>query len=152
MSIKLSDLVSIAEITAAIGIILSLLFVGYQINEGTQQTRATTAQSSLHLEMLFQSEILRYPEIWEKIVIGSPLSPGVETRQGLAMYNMYITRLENSFHQREAGYLEINIEQLVDGITAGPFYDIWREKSGTAARSPELMELLDQARSRHGAE
>jgi len=37
---------SIAEIAAAVGVVLSLVFVGLQIEEGNRETRATTLQSA----------------------------------------------------------------------------------------------------------
>jgi len=42
MKWKLSNVASIAEIVAAIGVIFLLIFVGLQINEGNQETRAVT--------------------------------------------------------------------------------------------------------------
>jgi len=64
---KLSDWSSIAEIAAAFGVILSLLFVGLQIKEGNEETRASTMQAALEAVMMFQAEILRYGDTWERL-------------------------------------------------------------------------------------
>jgi len=50
MERKLSDWSSIAEIVAAVGVIFSLVFVGLQINEGNQETRAATVQAAYDSE------------------------------------------------------------------------------------------------------
>ena len=47
MKLKLTDWASIAEIIAAIGVVFSLIFVGLQINEGNQETRAATIQAAV---------------------------------------------------------------------------------------------------------
>ena len=95
MNRKLSDLASVAEIIAAIGVILSLLFVGFEIRDGNQETRAVTVQATLDSEMAFQSELLRYADIWEKVARGESLSDGEEVRRGTILYNMMMTLNED---------------------------------------------------------
>ena len=55
----LSDWSSISEIAAAVGVVLSLVFVGLKIKEGNEETRSSTMQAALEGEMMFQAEILR---------------------------------------------------------------------------------------------
>lgn len=43
---KLKDIGDVGNMVAALGVIISLLFVGYQINENTVETRATNRQAS----------------------------------------------------------------------------------------------------------
>ena len=99
MNWKLSDLASAAEVVAAIGVIVSLIFVGFQIRDGNKETRAATIQASLDSEMFLQSHFLRYAGVWEKLVAGLPLSEGEETRKGIVLFNMLMTMNENRFHQ-----------------------------------------------------
>ena len=42
---KLSDLAAIAEIIATIALIVSLIFVGYEIRDNTEESRAANRQS-----------------------------------------------------------------------------------------------------------
>ena len=98
MNQRLSDFASVAEIVAAVGVILSLLFVGFQIEDGNRETRAATLQATLNSEMFFQAEILRYAETWEKVVTGAPLSDGEETRKGVILYNMLMTLYQNQYY------------------------------------------------------
>jgi len=43
---NLTKWASIAELIAGVGVILSLIFVGLQINEGNRETRAATLQAA----------------------------------------------------------------------------------------------------------
>jgi len=76
MKWKLSELASVAEVVAAIGVILSLLFVGYQIKDGNRETRAATLQATLDSEMALQSETLQYADVWDKVLSGAHLAEG----------------------------------------------------------------------------
>lgn len=135
---------------AAIGVIFSLLFVGFQIQDGNRETRAATIQSALDSEMALQAEMLRYVDTWEKIANGVPLSDGAETRAGIILFNMLMTANENKHLQFESGYLENGPD--LQGIAAFPFYDTWRDSAGADSRSPGFLELMDDLRTRHSGE
>ena len=77
---KLSDWASIAEIIAAVGVILSLIFVGLQINEGNQETRAATVQAAADGEAFVIATTLNHAGLWQKVITGAPLDRGEETR------------------------------------------------------------------------
>ena len=87
MKMKLTDLAFIAEIIAAIGVIFSLIFVGLQINEGNQETRAATIQAASDAEAFMIATIVNHSETWNKVVTGAPLESGAETRKGINLYN-----------------------------------------------------------------
>ena len=46
MKLKLSDYSNIADIVAAVAIVLSLIFVGTQVSDNTQATRSATANAA----------------------------------------------------------------------------------------------------------
>ena len=152
MNLKLSDWSSIAEIVAAIGVILSLLFVGFQVQDGNRETRAATIQASLDSEMHFQAEIARHADTWSKIVYGEALSEGEETRRAIALYNMLMTLYENRFHQYNSGYLELQPSVYLAGAVTFSIYELWRVQGGALSRSPEFLEVADELRERYTAE
>ncbi len=153
MNRKLSDLASVAEIVAATGVVLSLLFVGFEIRDGNQEARAATVQATSDSEMAFQSELLRYADTWEKVVRGVSLSDGEEARRGIILYNMMMTLNEDRYYQFKSGYLEREPAVLRSTrLTAFPIYEIWRNAAGADARSPEFLELLDRQRERGSVE
>jgi hypothetical protein len=150
-SIKLSGWANIAEILGAIAVVVSLLFVGFQINDGNRATRAATEQAVLDAEMLFQAEVLRYAETWEKVVTGAPLAEGVEMRRGIVLYNMLHTHNENRFKQMQAGFVEFDPHTLLRPVDFA-IYDRWTKSGGYVSRSPEYREFLDAERKRLAAE
>lgn len=141
----LSEWSSIAEIAAAFGVILSLIFVGLQIKEGNEETRASTMQAALEAEMMFQAEILRYADTWEKVSTGTTITDSVEIRRGIGLFNMVMTVEENRFHQYQAGYIHTDPTVLIR-ISQLPFFDIWRTSIGANARSPEFLEYVENQR------
>ncbi len=148
MNRKLSDWASIAEMVAAFGVIVSLIFVGFQIADGNNETRAATTQAALDSEMFLQSHMLKYAGTWEKVVSGLPLEEGEETRRGILIMNMLMTLNENRFHQVNSGYLEHGINNF-EIVLNFPFFETWRASGGARARSPEFLDFVDHAGERN---
>ena len=147
---SLSKWTSISEMAAAVGVILSLVFVGLQINEGNRETRAATLQSATDSEMSLQSQLLRYADVFQKINSGEPLEEGAETRTGIVLYKMVMTEYENRFNQLQAGYFDAaKWETRLSSLrmfVALPFFDIWRPSIGATGSDPEFLELVDEIR------
>ena len=151
MKFKLSEWASIAEILGAIAIVISLLFVGFQISDSNREARAATVQAALDSEMAFQAEIARYASIWEKVATGMPLAEGEETRRGIVLFNMMMTLNENRFLQMRSGFLEPQPDALALGVT-WPIYAVWQGSGGYQSRSPEYREFLENERRRRESE
>ncbi len=147
MNQKLSDWAALAEIVAAIGVVLSLLFVGFQIRDGNRETVAATIQAALDSEMIFQTAIALHADTWDKVSGGIELADGEEMSRGNALYTMLMTVYENRFHQFNSGYLDRPPSELVAIAVHWPIYDLWRVRGGAATRSPEFLELLDEIRA-----
>ena len=147
MNSKLSDWSSIAEIVAAIGVILSLMFVGFQIRDGNRETVAATMQAALDSETRFQSTIALHAKTWSKVTNGQELADGEELAQAIALYTMLMTVYENRFHQFRSGYFDRDPEEVLVSIVHLPIYDEWRLKGGARTRSPEFLKLLDEMRA-----
>lgn len=144
---NLSKLASIAEIVASIGVILSLIFVGLQVSDSNQETRAATMQAALDSEMFLGATMTNHPEAWEKVITGAPLEDDTERRLGNLLYNLLMVESENRFHQFNAGYLD---PQTWEGrvsslrpLVALPIYEFWRETPGGANHSADFLEFLD---------
>ena len=135
-NLKLAEWASIAEILGAVAVVVSLLFVGFQINDGNRETKAATAQAVLDAEMFFQAEILRYAGTWEKVGTGVPLAEGEEMRRGIVLYNMLHTHNENRYKQMKSGFLEYQPRIVLD-LVGSPIYDRWTKSAGYLSRSPE---------------
>jgi len=147
LKMKLSDWASIAEIIAAVGVILSLIFVGLQINEGNQETRAATLQAAADGEAFMIATLLNHPDTWHKVITGESLEDGEETRSGILLFNLLITESENRFHQFNAAFLDsaswhgrlASLRPLVKL----PIYQTWRKSIGAMNHSANFLDLLD---------
>ena len=146
MKLKLTDWASIAEIIAAIGVIFSLIFVGLQINEGNQETRAATIQAASDAEAFMIATIVNHSETWDKVVTGARLESGAETRKGINLYNILMVESENRYHQFQSGYLDAPWEgrrSTLQPLVRLPIFKLWRESFGARGHSAEFLELLD---------
>jgi hypothetical protein len=148
---KLKNYALMAEIVGAVAVVVSLLFVGFQINDGNRETRAATAQAVLDAEMFFQAELLRYAGTWERLVAGEPLEEGEEMRRGIILYNMLHTQNENRYKQMKSGFFDYQPHSILQPVS-WPIYDRWTKSLGYATRSPEYREFLDAERKRLAAE
>jgi hypothetical protein len=147
MKLKLSDWASIAEIIAAIGVVFSLIFVGLQINEGNQETRAATIQATHDAEAFMVATLVNHSDTWDKVVTGAPLESGAEMRKGINLYNFLMVDTENRFHQFHSGFLDAPSWEgrlfTLQPIVKLPMFKIWRESFGAKGHSAEFLELLD---------
>ena len=146
MNQKLSDWASIAEILGAAAIVVSLVFVGFQISDGNRETRAATLQAILDAEMSFQAELVRYSDIWEQAVTISDFADPVDRRRAINLYNMAMTLNENRYQMANAGFIEAPLKSL-ERIVRFPLYDVWRDSPGAESRSEEFLELVDEMRN-----
>ena len=83
MKKTLSDYASIAEIIAALCIVISLGFVGLQIKGSNEEARAATAQAVFDSELFMVRTFIEESEVWDKVLSGAPLDPGEELRKGI---------------------------------------------------------------------
>ncbi len=145
MNQKLSDWASIAEILGAVAIVISLIFVGLQISEGNRETRAATTQAALDAEMVFQTELIRYADVWRNVVVGGDLSDEIATQRAITLFNLLMTQYDNRYQMSKSGYHELSDEALRTAVVF-PFYDIWRGSGGAAGRSQDFLEYVDEMR------
>jgi len=138
---------AIAELLAAIGIIISLIFVGFQISKGNEETRAATSQAASDAEAFMIATIVNHSDTWDKVVTGQPLESGAETRRGINLYNFLMVETENRYHQFQSGFLDApsweGRRSTLQPIVRLPIFKIWRESFGAKGHSAEFLELVD---------
>jgi len=150
MKWKMSELASVAEVVAAIGVILSLLFAGFQIKDRTRETRAATLQLTLDSEIALQAEAMRYAGIWDKILASAHLVEGEEKRRAILLFNMLMTLYQNQCYQFESGYLDS--PPVMEQPVTWPIYEDWRKSGGATNRSPEFLEIHDKQYERRAVQ
>lgn len=138
---------AIADLLAAIGVIISLVFVGLQIRKGNAEARAATMQATTDTEMTMLSILANHAEVWEKVTAGTELQPGTETRTAILLFASLMIDYENRFHQNRAGNYDertwANRRSNLRKLTTLPIYDLWRQSPGGRARSADWTDFLD---------
>ena len=151
MKIKLADWASVAEILGAFAIVISLYFVSSELSDGNRETRAATTQAILESSMFFNGEILRYADVWEKVLSNGDLSDDVEKRRAIILYNTMMTLNENRYQMSKSGYMHYSEDSLQRTIDL-QIYEAWIKSPGAAAHSTEFLEFVDRMRSRGNTE
>ena len=108
MKIQLSELASLAEITAAFGVIVSLIFVAFELKSNTEATEAATRAAINQRDLDFlalsiDSSVLA--NAMTKAQSGEDLS-ALEESQLVRQEFVNFVLLEHSFYQYRKGLLE----------------------------------------------
>ena len=106
--LRLSEWANVAEIGAAIGVIISLIFVGLQLQSNTEATEAATREAinqkdMAYLSLRLDSAVLARANA--KIDNGEILSP-LEVSQLVHQEYVNFVSFEHSFYQFRKGALE----------------------------------------------
>ena len=146
---SLSDWANVAEIGAATGVIISLIFVGLQLQSNTEATEAATREAinqkdMAYLSLRLDSSVLARANA--KLDNGEALSPLEESQLVHQEYVNFVS-FEHSFYQYRKGVLEPiewsrhrNIVRLQ--IENSPHaQNMWARKKHTF--TPEFQELVD---------
>lgn len=118
MSARLSRMASIAEIIGAFAVVISLIYVGLQVNQSVGATRsasvndANVAVQSWYLEVGSneQASALFYRALMSDVAL-----PAAEEFQFLMMFHGVFLGFQNSFWLAEEGTLDA---ELLDALTA----------------------------------
>lgn len=146
---RLSDWANVAEIGAAVGVIISLIFVGLQLQSNTDATEAATREAINQKDMEFlslriDSSVLA--RAYAKLENGEELSLLEKSQLGHQEYVNFIS-FEHSLYQYRKGVLEpkewlphwnIVQSQIEDFLYTRT---MWESKRNTF--TPEFQELVD---------
>lgn len=139
---------AVAELLAAIGVIISLIFVGLQVRKSTAESKAATKQATTDTEIAMVSAFADHAEIWEKATTGAPITGATDTRRAILLVNLLMIDYENRFHQHEAGYFDdrswANRVAILRNMVTLPMFDIWRQSQGGQSRSADYLDFLDK--------
>jgi hypothetical protein len=106
--LSLTEWANVAEIGAAVGVIISLIFVGLQLQSNTEATEAATREAINHKDMAYLSLRLDSAVLARanaKIDNGETLSP-LEVSQVVHQEYVNFVSFEHSFYQFRKGALE----------------------------------------------
>ena len=132
------------ELVAALGVIVSLLFVGYQIRQNTQVARGQARQNLAYLNqewLILQSQDAEFHELWRRAWTESDttLSSSDSARSNFMML-LNLRRLENVYFQFSEGLVDesalssygLQPSPVILSIYQGPrFRAYWEDTRGS---------------------
>lgn len=144
---KLSEYALVAEIVAAVCVVISLIFVGIQLSEANEEARAATVQASTDSELRVLELLINHAGTWDKVIAGNDFSDDAEKRRALLMYNALMLESENRFHQYTSGYMDADVWRsrfaTLRPLTQLSIYQDWRQSLGGQTHGPDFLEMLD---------
>ena len=142
----LEQFAALAEIIASVGVILSLIFVGFQVRESNREARASAIQDAMNLEIETTSIFAENYETWDKIIKGEPLE-GREQRKAILLYNVLMTETENRYLQYKEGYLPRQTwegrQNVLRKTVSMPIFPLWRQANSGQNHARDFLALVD---------
>jgi hypothetical protein len=136
------------EILGALGVVLSLVFVGYQIHENTKAVRGATVQGITDQALELNSLLISVPELRDgywKAARGQTDLTAAQTGTLATWYAMQLRVAENRFRQRQLGTFSVD-DAAVGGRSPAlrlPFFrSYW--KARRSFYSPDFAAFVDR--------
>lgn len=146
---ELSDWANVAEIAAAAGVVISLIFVGFELRSNTEATQAATREAINQKDMQFLSLRLDSSVLaraHDKRLKGEELSSLEETQLIQEDYVNFVS-FEHTFRQYQKGVIAedewLRHEKIVRSQIQEYEYSklMWQYHQGTF--TPEFRELVN---------
>ena len=143
----------IGEIVAALGVILSLLFVGFEVRQNTAVARgqARHALAELNQEwLMFMSQDSTAAAIWNTAYAGAPGEINEdEDRRAQMMMTLHMRRLENVFFQYDEGLVDESALhsyglQKADLFQTDAFRRYWVGVGWRSAFDPTFVQFFEE--------
>lgn len=152
----LQDYALIAEIISAIAIIVSLIFVGFQIRENTRATQAKAFHDiaaldiNLLLSMASSQESARISTLFRENP--DELSED-ELNYGFYMFGAEVRHIENLFLQKKSGMISeaswSSRQALVEGLVLSPGFGVLLAGMHKKYFDGSFIEYAEKTRSNH---
>ena len=149
---KLKDVADLANLIAAVGVIISLLFLAYEVNQNTEESRAANRHdvaTALRELTLARAQSPTLSTALAAVNSGLQLTPDQQA-QYIAYFYAVIKSIEEAYFQYREGRLdEAYFESRVAGLM-GPYFlsseigrNIFEETKQSGELTAEFVEVLD---------
>jgi hypothetical protein len=151
--------VSLKEFVAGTGVILSLLFVGLEIRQNTAAVRSSTLQalSDSHRELVLGSLLSEdHSALIARTLQGETTEDFTdhENTRLLGYYVVYVSHLQNTYMQREAGVVNDAVFEAY-GWNGAPIhtahFEEFQERALATAASPAFAQFFREWRADHNS-
>ena len=122
MKIKLSDLSNIAEIIGALAVVISLIYVGVQVNDSTGAVRAASANDANVAVQNWYMQIgsdQQTSELFYEALTSEEALSNQEEFQFLMMFHGLLLALQNSYLLAEEGTIDVELRQALTNVALG---------------------------------
>jgi len=148
--LKLSDWASVAEVIGAVAVVISLVYVGIQINGNTIEVREANRQELVNRSFVATGRVMENPElagIMVKVAEGTPLSP-----QESMQYSYFVRAM---LYDVQEAYLLFREDRLDDGywetrraifrqyMSSAPALAVYQRDKALGALHREFVEWAD---------
>ena len=151
---KLETKIDLPQLVATVGVILSLMFVGYEVRQNTQVARAAAVQSTIEQIVEWGTQSASNPEMMRIMAFlnnGGRYAELSATDQALYGWTVgqTVRIMENRFRQMQLGV--ISAEDIgIGGGTSNPawfrsrhFLDWWTSIDRTRSWAPDYLEFFE---------
>ena len=137
MNNKLSDWASIAEVVGAIAIVISLIYVGIQVNDSTVAVRSATATETSSAISSWYSDLgtnLQASDVFLRGFTNPESLTPAETAQYIFMTHGLFFQYQAAYYLAEEGTLDTELQQslvnTVRGVREQPGFLMYWEQRG----------------------
>lgn len=147
---NLQDFYLLSQIIASLAVVVTLLFVGFQLKESNRQSRLSALQTSVQFEMSLTTVFADHAATWDKVITGQPLAEGEEKRRGIVMFNMLLSESQNRYYQFHHGHLDRQSwegrKSSLELLVRLPVYEMWRNSIGGKNHTADFLNYLESLR------
>ncbi len=146
---KLSEAASWAEIVSAIGLIVSLIYVGVQVTDNTKATRSETASNASAQFIDFYNQVSsdsELAEIWLRGIKNPETLDEVEMVRFVFVLHTVMLQFQNNFYLVDEGTLDPRMLAAINNtlrtVQGTPGFDVyWTNRRGLFF--PEYQAYVD---------
>ena len=143
---------AIRETLAALGVIASMVFVGWEIRQNNALARGQARQALAELNqewLVLLSQDTEMNSLWMRLwTRGEEVTPS-DWDRGTFMMTMHLRRLENVFFQFSEGLVDesalhsYGLQTAAEQLSTGHFDRYWIEEGWRSGFDPDFVEFLE---------
>lgn len=122
MKLKLSELASIAEIIGAFAVVISLIYVGVQVNDSAGAVRSASANDANEAVQNWYLQIgsdQQTSELFYEALTSEQALSNQEEFQFLMMMHGIFLAFQNSYLLAEEGTIDVELREGLTGVVIG---------------------------------
>ena len=153
MKMKLSDAANLAEVVAAVAVVISLIYVGIQVDDSTRAVRAAAANDANVAMQNWYVAVGSSPQTSEIMIEGmagtGDFTPAEEYQFLMMMHGIFLG-MQNSYLLVEEGTLDPRVSETITAAITGVkelpgFKEYWRQRKNLLY--PGFVEYVERLTS-----